>query len=152
MIDNKNTRIRHLYNASVQSVKQALEEEKQLILRHMTSTSFYESINSNGLLIPQETGNVFNDGLPADPGCVYLMPKLEDSYYLNRAVKQYGGKGLIVEVRVDIQRLLPNECILFGAQRSLPLLEQLYASLCGDSCKHSGSINRNQIVELIQLE
>ena len=117
----------------------------EVILGHFTSSTFFESIDRDGLVPDIKKERAVEDDLPSDLTSVYLAATF-DRFYLKRAVKNHGGAGLIVVVRVDIRSLLADDASLKPADLGLSSKQQLYLSLQFGSCKHRGPIERSRVI------
>jgi hypothetical protein len=126
---------------------QEMKDAKYLVLGHFTSSVFLVEIKKRGLLPDTYQERSVRDGdLPSDPCCVYLSVRL-DKFYIDRAVKYYGGEGLVVVVKVERTLLEADEQAVAPANRkNLSHNELLYLSLCFGQCKHKGPILPTQII------
>lgn len=145
-----NYEVEDLRNAAPSQIRQVVDNNVSFhIFYHMTSTALLREINTKGLLTSRETGKSIVDGLPSDPDCVYLTSNKHEKHYLKRAVGEFGGKGMIVMVCVEIKNLLADENALPGAYLKESHDNQLFQSLCFNCCKHKGKIERNRIISIM---
>ncbi len=123
-----------------------MKRSEYLILGHCTTSAFLEEIKRNGLVPDYHKGRSINDGLPSDPNYVYLFARL-DKYFLKRAVRHHGGKGIVVAVQVELALLEADENAIAPADHGkFPSDFLLYKSLCMNQCRHRGQIRPNQIL------
>jgi hypothetical protein len=137
-------------NSSVKSFED-LKTAKNLRLAHFTSSIHINSIIENGLLPNSLSGVQIVDNLKTDPDCVYLSVNLDTSYF-SRAIKKFGGKGIVVVVDVDKTNLVADENSLYpddlkGNFTDEELLFKSLSSMFG-ACKHRGIIVPKRIIEI----
>jgi hypothetical protein len=125
-----------------------LDSASEIILGHFTSSTFLQSITTNGLLPDKAKQRVMDDNLPSDGSSVYLSTTFQ-RFYMERVVRFHGGKALIIEVRVRRSALTADEEWLEPAERpECDADEALYRTMCGGSCKHIGSVLPDQILSI----
>lgn len=121
-----------------------LASASELVLAHATSSVFLPRILAVGLTPDTYGDRTVSDGLPSDIESVYLSIGF-DSFYLDRATTHHGGEGVVVEVKVQVANLRPDEN--WGPPTGMPLLEQVQRSLVdGKCCKHHGVISPERIL------
>ena len=123
-----------------------LQRYSNLILGHFTSSVFLSSIRKNGLCPDDKKQRSIDDGLLSDNSSIYLSARF-DRFYLDRAVTNHGGSGLIVVVRAPIDQLRPDVNALSESERNcMPFEHQLFSSLQFGACVHRGPILLNRIL------
>ena len=135
--------------------KNALKKFNFFILGHHTSSTQLSSIREHGLLTNAMTEHKYvkkKDDIISDENCIYLSLRLDTSY-IERAVEQWGGDGLIVLCKVPTNNLLADECMLAPLERKVWTPErQLFESMCRGVCKHKGPISLNNIVGYYRID
>lgn len=122
-----------------------LNQATHLVLVHITTSTFLESIRIHGLLPDFHKERRVDDNLPSNSTHVYLGCRL-DSYYFGRAEKHRGGKGIAVVAEVERALLDPDDSGRVGPtpitteQATEPHDVMLYKSLCFEGCMHRGVI------------
>ena len=125
-----------------------LDSASEIILGHFTSSKFFPSIKTNGLIPDTEKERAMDDNLHSDEISVYLSTTFQ-RFYMDRVVKCHSGEALIVEVKVPRSALRADEEWL--APIELPIsdaAEALYQTMCGGSCKHLGPIVPERILSV----
>jgi hypothetical protein len=124
----------------------AMLSANQLVLGHVTSSTFLNSIRQQGLVPDLHKQRTVDDGVPSDATSVYLRATW-DSLYAERAVTQHGGSPIVVVVCVSRTALEPDEAVFAPTDaKTLPLNVRLYHSLCSGACKHQGAIPSDDIL------
>lgn len=128
-----------------------LNETDYLILAHATSSELFDSIISKGLLANSVTNIKVNDNLETDSDSVYLSAG-EYKFYMRRAVKEFGGQGIVIVVKVDKSLIVADENSLSYGDKINPNLsqsEKLVRSMCLlGACKHLGNIPKDNIIKI----
>lgn len=126
------------------------EKITHLQLNHSTSSVFLENILEMGLVPNSISGKQIEDNLSTEPEYVYLSASY-DSLYPNRAVKKFGGEGIIITVEVekefleaDVHSLVPEQTLDKTKE------ELLYESLryIYGACKYKGTISSHNIISV----
>ncbi|URM33134.1 hypothetical protein LLY41_01175 [Cytobacillus firmus] len=124
-------------------------------LAHFTSSILLESILEKGLLPNSISRKEIQDNLSTDPNCVYLSA-IYDSSYLKRAIKEFGGEGIIIIVEVEKNLLEADENSISYNSDLISTLkgeELLYHSMCFlGACKYKGTLSPNKILGVYNQE
>lgn len=128
------------------------DQARQFILGHFTSSTFLDRIPKEGLAPDTKKERVIDDNLPSDPESVYLLATF-DRFYLHRAIKHHGGRGIMIEVAVERRQLTADEGQINPFVRStVDAEEALYLSLCGGACKHRGGVAVKNILSIHDMD
>ena len=134
--------------------KDEFERGTHFHLAHFTTSTLLESILEKGLLPNSISGRKISDNLYTDPNCVYLSG-IYDSSYLNRAIKEFGGEGIIIVVEVEKNLLEADEnSISFNnISNRAPREEMLFYSMSFlGACTYKGIIHPNKILGVYSKE
>lgn len=140
--------------------KEEYEMSEYIILGHFTTSSFLDSILSNGLKAPINTNYFSNKDMftKGDEYYVYLTGHF-DSVFAENAVKKFGGKKILILVKVnknnleldDLMSIYTNKGISLTCQKTL--YETLVISpnmMC--QCRTRIEILPEQIIEIFDVD